>query len=72
MSALRLGIRPDGTREVRILDDGVEVRLSVTRYGSWGGGEYVVPRKSNIHTIESVRTNPDNGAVEAPITEVHL
>lgn len=38
MSALRLGIREDGTRDVRAIDDGVTVRRRVIgRYSTLGG-----------------------------------
>lgn len=38
MSALRLGRLPDGSRDVRICDDGAVGRTTHARYGIAGGG----------------------------------
>jgi hypothetical protein len=37
MSALRLGRLPDGTRDIRIIDDGASARLHGSRMGIKGG-----------------------------------
>ena len=42
MSALRLGRLPDGSRDIRIVDDGAVGRIHMTRYGLRGGGVPVV------------------------------
>ncbi len=43
MSALRLGRLPDGTRDIRIVDDGAVGRIHMTRYGMRGA--FVVGQK---------------------------
>lgn len=51
MSALRLGRLPDGTRHVLILEPAVG-RISFARYGSRGGGEYVVGASSTPRSVD--------------------
>ena len=84
MSAVRVMV--DGRPDWRVIDDGAVGRVSYSRLGIKGGavqGAYVVGRSGKPRTedrrtthakrlfVEApVRKNPDNGAVEAPITEV--
>lgn len=44
MSALRLGRLPDGTRDIRIIDDGAVGRVTHSRLGIRGGNEPVTPK----------------------------
>lgn len=72
MSALRAGINPDGSRHIIVLEPAVG-RISYTRYGIRGGNETIIPRYTSgvsADSLDRVRKNPDNGAVEASITEV--
>lgn len=57
MSALRLGRLPDGTRDVRVCDDGAVGRSSFTRYAIRGSslGELVVVPKGRDRTEEYER-----------------
>lgn len=44
MSALRLGLLPDGTRDVRLIDEGAVGRVRFARYGIRNiGGSFVAP-----------------------------